>query len=104
MAKGKYTNRACCLNYDVFIRTKLTLDPDVAQQIRQCMAAKKLSMKRVVNDALRAALSKTGKKERTPRFVVKPWPLGLNAGIYEGKLGQFLDQLDTEEFIRKMSQ
>ena len=48
---------------------------------------------RVVNDALRVGLSKTGKKERTARFVVKPWPLGLKAGIYEGKLGQLLDQL-----------
>jgi hypothetical protein len=43
-------------------------------------------------------------QERTPRFVVKPWPLGLNAGIYEGKLGQLLDQLETEDFIRKMSE
>jgi hypothetical protein len=38
------------------------------------------------------------------RVVPAPWPLGLKAGIYEGKLGQLLDQLETEEFIRKMSQ
>jgi hypothetical protein len=68
------------------------------------MAEKRLSLKRVVNDALRAGLSKTGKKEGAARFVVKPWPLGLKAGIYEGKLGQLLDQLESEEFIRKMSQ
>ena len=76
----------------------------MAQQIRQRMAEKKLSLKRVVNDALRAGLSNTGKKERTTRFVVKPWPLGLKAGIYEGKLGQLLNQLETEEFSRKISQ
>jgi hypothetical protein len=86
------------------MRTTLTIEPDVAQQIRQCMAEKKLSLKRVVNDALRAGLSKTGKTERATRFVVKPWPLGLRAGIYEDKLSQLLDQLETEEFIRKMSQ
>jgi hypothetical protein len=57
-----------------------------------------------INDALRAGLSNTGKEERTTRFVVKPWPLGLKAGIYEGKLGQLLNQLETEEFNRKMSQ
>jgi hypothetical protein len=76
----------------------------VAQQIRQRMAEKKPSQTRVVNDALRAGLSKTGKKERTTRFVVKPWPLGLKPGIDHDKLGQLLDQLDTEDFIRKMSQ
>ena len=86
------------------MRTTLTIEPDVAQEIRQRMADKKLPLKRVVNDALRAGLSKTGKKERTPRFVVKPWPLGLKPGIDYDKLGQYLDQLDTEEFIRKMSE
>ena len=86
------------------MRTTLTIEPDVAQEIRQRMADKKLPLKRVVNDALRAGLSKTGKKERIPRFVVKPWPLGLKPGIDHDKLGQYLDQLDTEEFIRKMNQ
>jgi hypothetical protein len=86
------------------MRTTLTIEPDVAQEIRQRMAEKKLSLKRVVNDALRAGLSKTGKKERTTRFVVKPWSLGLKPGIDRDKLGQLLDQLDTEDFIRKMNQ
>ncbi len=45
------------------MRTTLTIEPDVAQQIRQRMAEEKLSLKRVVNDALRAGLSKTGKTE-----------------------------------------
>jgi hypothetical protein len=86
------------------MRTTLTIEEDVAQQIRQRMADKKLPLKRVVNDALRAGLSKAGKKERTPRFVVKPWPCQFLPGIDRDKLGQYLDQLDTEEFIRKMSQ
>ena len=86
------------------MRTTLTIEPDVAQEIRQRMAEKKLPLKRVVNDALRLGLSKTSKKERTTHFVVKPWPLGLKPGIDYDKLGQYLDQLDTEEFIRKMSE
>jgi hypothetical protein len=57
-----------------------------------------------VNDALRLGLSKTSKKERTTRFVVKPWPGQLLPGIDPDKLGQYLEQLDTEEFIRKMSE
>jgi hypothetical protein len=85
------------------MRTTLTIEPDVALQIRQRMAEKKLPLKRVVNDALRAGLSKAGKKERTTRFFVKPWPCQFLPGIDQDKLGQFLDQLDTEEIIRKMS-
>ena len=86
------------------MRTTLTIEEDVAQQLRQRMAEKKLPLKRVVNDALRVGLSKTGKKERTTRFVVKPHSFGFLPGIDHDKLGQLLDQLDTEDFIRKMSQ
>ena len=86
------------------MRTTLTIEPDVAQEIRQRMAEKKLPLKRVANDALRVGLSKTSKKERIPRFVVKPHSFGFLPGIDQDKLGQLLDQLDTEDFIRKMSQ
>jgi hypothetical protein len=85
------------------MRTTLTIEEDVAQQIRQRMAEKKLPLKRVVNDALRAGLSKTGKKERAVRFKVEPWACRFKPGIDRDKLGQLLDQLDTEEFLRKMS-
>jgi len=84
------------------MRTTLTIEEDVAQQIRQRMAEKKLPLKRVVNDALRAGLSKTGKKERAVRFVVEPHSFGFKPGIDRDKLGQLLDQLDSEEFARKM--
>jgi hypothetical protein len=52
---------------------------------------------------LRAGLSNTGKKERAVRFKVEPWACQFKPGIDRDKLGQLLDQLDTEEFIRKMS-
>ena len=86
------------------MRTTLTIEEDVAQQLRQRMAEKKLPLKRVVNDALRVGLATSGKKERTTRFVVKPHSFGFLPGIDHDKLGQLLDQLDTEDFIRKMSQ
>ncbi len=85
------------------MRTTLTIEEDVAQQIRRRMAEKKLPLKRVVNDALRAGLAKTGKKPREAPFVVEPWPLHLKSGIDRDKLGQLLGQLDAEEFLRKMS-
>jgi hypothetical protein len=45
------------MDYDVLMRTTLTLEPDVVQQLRRQMAEKKLSLTRIVNDALRAGLS-----------------------------------------------
>jgi RNase adaptor protein for sRNA GlmZ degradation len=83
------------------MRTTLTLEPDVAQQLRKQIAEKKLPLKRIVNDALRAGLSQTGKKEKATRFTVEPHSFGFKPGIDRDKLGQLLDELEVEEFLRE---
>ena len=83
------------------MRTTLTLEPDVARQLRQQIAEKKLPLKRIVNDALRAGLSQTSKKEKAARFIVEPHSFGFKPGIDRDKLGQLLDELEVEEFVRK---
>ncbi|MBV9626354.1 MAG: DUF2191 domain-containing protein [Acidobacteria bacterium] len=85
------------------MRTTLTLDPDVAQQIRNIIAQKKLPLKRIVNDALRAGLSTLGKQERATPFRVKPHAFGFKPGVDPDKLNQLLDQLEAEEFSKKLS-
>jgi hypothetical protein len=84
------------------MRTTLTLEPDVAQQIRRRLAQTKLPLKRVVNDALRVGLSST-EKERHVRFKVKPHSFQFKPGIDTNKLNQLLDDLEAEEFLKKMS-
>ena len=84
------------------MRMTLTIEPDVAQQIRRRMARKKNTLKQVVNEALRAGLAST-EKERIVPFKVKPYPLKFKAGIDTSKLNQLLDDLETEEFVRKMA-
>ncbi|MGA2592641.1 MAG: hypothetical protein ABSH32_22240 [Bryobacteraceae bacterium] len=84
------------------MRTTLTLEPDVAQQIRRRMAQTKLPLKRVVNDALRAGLSPS-QKETKVRYTVETYPCKFKAGIDPNKLNQLLDDLDAEEFVRKMA-
>jgi hypothetical protein len=84
------------------MRTTLTLAPDVAQQIRNVMSETKLPLKQVVNDALRAGLPKIGKRERATLFRVKPHSFGFKPGIDPDKLNQLLDQLEAEEFSKKM--
>src|ERR1041385_1600153 len=63
---------------EVFVRTTLTLEPDVASKLRKRMTARKLSLKDAVNQALRAgsALHKAARVwwERT---LTQPRPVGL---------------------------
>lgn len=83
------------------MRTTLTIDPDVAQELRRRMAKTKLPLKRVVNDALRAGLS-SPETEPKARYVVEPYACEFKAGVDPSKLNRLLDDLDAEEFVRKM--
>ncbi|MGA3039788.1 MAG: hypothetical protein ABSF54_03235 [Bryobacteraceae bacterium] len=56
----------------MLMRTTLTIELDVAQQIRRRMARKKSTLKQVVNEPLRAGLSAT-EKEHNVRFKVAPY-------------------------------
>jgi len=84
------------------MRTTLTIEPDVAQQLRRRMTRTKLPLKRVVNDALRAGLSST-EKEVKVQYTVETYPCKFKAGIDPDKLNQLLDDLDAEEFVRKIA-
>jgi hypothetical protein len=46
------------------MRTTLAIDPHVAKKFRERMAEKKLPLKRVVNDKLRASLSDKNRKHK----------------------------------------
>jgi hypothetical protein len=82
------------------MRTTLTLEPDVAMKLKKRMTARKQSLKDAVNQALRAGL----KAEDAPRvrFRVEPHAFGFKAGIDLDKLNQLSDELEAEEFSRKL--
>lgn len=85
------------------MRTTLTLEPDVAEKLKRAVRQRKLPLKTVVNDLLRAALAKPPAPPPKP-FVVKPFDMGGYApGIDRTKLGQLLDDLEIEEFLRKQA-
>jgi hypothetical protein len=83
------------------VRTTLTLEPDVALKLKKRMAAEKQSLKRVVNEALRAGLEANKPRTRT-RFRVDPLNLKLKPGIDPNGLNHLLDELEAEEFARKL--
>ena len=84
------------------MRTTLTLEPDVAQRVRRKMKQKGLSLKQVVNDALRAGLAE---KDEAPasKFRVQPYPCRFKAGIDLDKLNQLEDEMVAEESVKSLS-
>jgi hypothetical protein len=85
------------------MRTTLTLDPDVAMNVKKRMAEKKLTLKETINQALRYGLKEVAKEKKRAPFKVIPHSFGFKPGIDQNKLSQLLDQLEAEEFVRKMN-
>jgi hypothetical protein len=83
------------------MRTTLTLDDDVAAQLREEAARQGLPFKQVLNRTLRVGLrAGSGAPERKP-FRTQARRLGLRPGIDPTKLNQLVDELEVEEFLRK---
>jgi hypothetical protein len=82
------------------MRTTLTLEPDVARKLKKRMAARKLTLKDAVNQALRAGLEAEPSQGRV-RFQVEPHSFGFKPGIDLDKLSQLADEMEAEEFARK---
>lgn len=88
--------------YDAIMRTTFSPDPDVAAKLKALARSSNKSMSRVLNEILREALSSTGREIREERFVVEPFPLGLNPGIDPLRLNQLVDQFDDDALILAM--
>ena len=82
------------------MRTTLSLEPDVAQRLRQELASGKKSFKEVVNERLRLGFG-LKKSQKRPPFRVKPHSSAYQPGIDPTKFNQLVDELQVEEFIRK---
>jgi len=66
------------------------------------MAQKRLSLKRVVNDALRSGLAAV-EAEAEESFAVEPHPCRFKAGIDLDKLNQLVDELQAEDSLKGLS-
>jgi len=83
------------------MRTTLTLDPDVAERIRQEGRSGKRSQKEIINEALRRGLSPGATQSKEPRFRIKPFDSPFRSGIDAGKLNQLVDELEVEAQLGK---
>lgn len=79
------------------MRTTLTLDEDVATELRKEARRTGRSFKEVVNEILRRGLSAGPEPARRPRrFRVRPKACGFRAGVDILRLNQLVDELEIE--------
>lgn len=83
------------------MRTTLTLDRDVAESLQKEMRRTRKGLKATINEALRRGLRIGTKPPPSPRFVVQPHAFGVRAGIDLDRVNQLVDELETEEWVRR---
>lgn len=86
--------------HDVSVRTTLTIDEQVAEQIRKEVRLGKRSMKAVINDALRRGLCLDAPKP-VKTYRVKAHSSAFTPGVDAGRLNQLVDDLESAEFLAK---
>lgn len=85
----------------LIMRTTLTLDPDVAEQLRREAKRSGRPFKTVVNDILRRGL---GQKETPPgRFQVEAHDFQLLPGVDPDRMNQLVDELESLESVGKLT-
>jgi len=84
------------------MRTTLTLDDDLAKQLQDRARHSGESFKEVVNETLRRGLRGEKPGSRLPRFEVKAKACGFRSGIDVHHLNQVNDELEIEDFQRKL--
>lgn len=82
------------------MRTTVTLQPDVAAELRRLSAERGISFKEALNTTLRAGLG-AGAAQPRP-FRVQARSMGLRPGINLDKALQLAAELEDAETIRKL--
>jgi hypothetical protein len=90
-------------HHDASMRTTLTLDEDLAGQLHDLARRKGESFKQVVNSTLRRGLQGQKGVSPLPRFKVTPKACGFRSGVDVLRLNQLTDELEVEDFQRKLA-
>ena len=81
------------------MRTTVTLEPDVVEQLRQLMQERDLTFKEAVNSTLRKGLGTTA---TTHQYKAPSFSMGLKAGIDGDRITHVVDEMADEAFARKV--
>jgi hypothetical protein len=86
---------------DVFMRTTLTLDPDVATMLAEETHRLRRPYKQVVNDAIRRGLSPGRSGERQAMYRVVPHRAALLPGLDRAALNKYADETEDAAVVDK---
>jgi hypothetical protein len=82
------------------MRTTVTLDPDVAEQLKTLARRRNISFKAALNNTVRAGLA--AERGGSRPFQVEPWPMHVRPGVDLTHALQLAADLEDEETIRKL--
>lgn len=75
----------------LYMRTTVTLEPDVAAKLKELAHRRRASFKETLNEVLRRGLSAQARvREASERYVVEPHAGGFRPGVDPGKLNQLV--------------
>jgi Ribbon-helix-helix protein, copG family len=83
------------------MRTTLTLDPDLADKLKEEARRQGISFKEVVNSNLRRGLAASDAPPS--RYKLKPRPMRPKPGLDLDRARDLADRLEDEEVLRKTS-
>jgi hypothetical protein len=93
-----HLDRKYLKHHDAFMRTTVTLDPDVEHLLRLATRGSQQSFKAALNDGLRRGLAHLAPSVAVAPFVVKARPMGLRTGVDSSRLHDLADDLEAEAF------
>jgi hypothetical protein len=83
------------------MRTTVTLEPDVAEQVRDLARIRRTSFEETLNDVLRCGLRTEEDSGKAPPFKVHPHRGGFRPGVEPDKLSEATDDLETDDFAKE---
>ncbi len=81
-----------------FMRTTVTLDPDVVELLRVAAHSMRRSFKEALNTAVRRGLEGTSKPQRVA-FKVHPLSMGVRSGVDPARLADVGDDAEVDAFL-----
>jgi hypothetical protein len=95
---GAHLDISTTTHHDVYMRTTLTLDDDIADSLRELARLLDKPFKQVVNEVLLRGMSPGVIASPRPEYRLVPNRSGIAPGMDPLKLNQFNDELQVEEF------
>lgn len=85
------------------MRTTVSIEADLAEQLKRRARESEISFKAVLNDALRKGLREDGRSDSTP-FVQRTSKMELRPGVDLTKANQVAEELEDSELARRLEQ